>query len=302
MKFSKPPIAEREVTITREFDAPRELVFSMWIDAKHLARWWGPHGFDNPHCEVDPRPGGKILIHMRAPDGGVHPMGGVYDEIMPFDRIVFTSYVELPDGTRVVESHNTVRLEEKAGRTKVILHAKAGGFTDFAPRMLAGMEAGWATSLDKLAGVAAKQNGNKDADDQIAIRSILGDRTNAMFGKVTDLALQAVADDVVTYDLAPPLRYVGTDKAQLQAWFDTWEGPVGWAMGELVVDISGDLAIARGLGHMMGEKKGGEKTDLWTRVTLGFARRGGKWQITHEHVSVPFMMDGSYKAATHLKP
>ncbi len=302
MNFSKAPIAEREVTITRVFDAPRALVFSMWTDAKHLARWWGPHGFDNPRCEADPRPGGKILIHMRGPDGGVHAMGGVYNEIVRHERIVFTSYVELPDGTRVVESLNTVRFEEQGGKTKVILHAKAGGFTDLAPRMLAGMEAGWATSLDKLAGVAARENGNADADDQIAIRSILGDRTNAMFGKVPDLALAAFADDAVIYDLAPPLRHVGTDKAQLQAWFDTWDGPAGWAMGELVVEIGGDLAVARGLGHMMGAKKSGEKVDLWTRVTICFARRGERWKITHQHTSVPFLMDGSLKAATHLKP
>src|SRR5947209_7366438 len=152
------PVAQREVTITRVFDAPRALVFSMWTDAKHLAAWWGPHGFDNPLCEADPRPGGKILIHMRAPDGGVHPMGGVYDEVVPHERIVFTSYVELPDGTRVVESRNTVRLEAVGRKTRVILQAKASGFTDLAPRMLAGMEAGWATSLDKLAGVAARKN------------------------------------------------------------------------------------------------------------------------------------------------
>src|SRR5262249_5050513 len=155
----------------------------------------------------------------------------------------FTSFVELPDGTRVVESRNAVRFEEIGRKTKVILHAKAAGFTDFAPRMLAGMEAGWATSLDKLAGVAARENGNPDADDQIAIRAILGDRTNAMFGKVADLALQAFADDVVTYDLAPPLYYAGTDKVRLQAWFDSWDGPIGWAMGELSVDVGGDLAV-----------------------------------------------------------
>lgn len=299
---AKTPLATREVTITRVFDAPRALVFSMWTDAQHLARWWGPHGFDNPVCEVDPRPGGKLLIHMRGPDGGVHPMGGVFDEIAPPERIVFTSFVDLPDGTHVIESRNTVLLEEIGGQTKVTLHAKASGFTEFAPRMLAGMEAGWATSLDKLAGVAAKQNGNTDADDQIAIRSILGDRTNAMFGKVADLALAAFADDVVTYDLAPPLRFVGADKTQLQAWFDTWNGPIGWAMGELIVEVSGDLAVARGLGHMVGEKKGGENVDLWTRVTILFARRGAKWKITHQHTSVPFLMDGSFKAATHLKP
>jgi len=299
---AKSPVAEREVTITRVLDAPRELVFSMWTDAKHLAAWWGPHGFDNPHCEADPRAGGKILIHMRAPDGGVHPMGGVYNEVVPHERIVFTSYVDLPDGTRVVESRNTVLFETVGRKTKVTLHAKASGFTEFAPRMLAGMEAGWATSLDKLAGVAAKQNGNSDADDQIAIRAILGDRTNAMFGKVADLALQAFAEDAVTYDLAPPLWSRGADKARLQAWFDTWDGPIGWAMGELIVDVSGDLAVARGLGHSVGVTRAGESVDLWTRVTICFARRAARWKIAHQHTSVPFLMDGSLKAATHLKP
>jgi uncharacterized protein YndB with AHSA1/START domain/ketosteroid isomerase-like protein len=302
MSASRKAVAEREITITRVFDAPRELVFRMWTDAKHMAAWWGPHGFDCPVCEVDPRPGGKMLIHMRGPDGGVHPMGGVYDEIMPPERIVFTSYVDLPDGTRVLEARNTIRFEEVRGKTKVILHARATGFTDMARHMLAGMEAGWATSLDKLVGAAVREDRNADADDQIALRSILGDRTNAMFGKVANLALQAFADDVVSYDLAPPLRHIGADKARLQAWFDGWDGPIGWAMGELEVDVGGDLAVARGLGHMVGAKKGGESVDLWTRVTICFARRSDKWKITHQHTSVPFLMDGSLKAATHLKP
>jgi len=299
---AKKPVAEREVTITRVLDAPRELVFSMWTDVKHLAAWWGPHSYDIPFCEADPRPGGKILIHMRAPDGGVHPMGGVYNEVAPHERIVFTSYVDLPDGTRVLEARNTVQFEAVGRKTKVTLHVKASGFSELALRMLAGMEAGWATCLDKLAGVAARQNGNPDADDQIAIRSILGDGTNAMFGKVADLALAAFAEDAVTYDLAPPLWSVGVDKARLQSWFDTWDGPIGWAMGDLVVDVGGDLAVARGLGHMVGAKKSGEQVDLWTRVTMCFERRAGKWKITHRHASVPFLMDGSLKAAVHLKP
>ena len=75
------PVVQREITLTRTFDAPRKLVFSMWTDAKHLAAWWGPHGWTNPRAEADPRPGGRILIHMQAPDGTVHPMGGVFDEI-----------------------------------------------------------------------------------------------------------------------------------------------------------------------------------------------------------------------------
>jgi PhnB protein len=302
MNFSKTPVAEREITVTRVFAAPRALVFSMFTDAKHLAAWWGPHTWDNPVCEADARPGGKILIHMRAPDGSAHPMGGVYHEIVPHDSIAFTTFVEMPDGSRIIESLNTVRFEESSGKTKVILHARAGGFTDFAPRMLLGMEAGWSQSLDKLAAHAARINGNKDADDQAAIRAIFGDRTNALFGKVADLAVKHFAADAVSYDLDPPLQHLGPDKGALQAWFDTWDGPIGWAMGDLAVDVGGDIAIARGLGHMTGTKTSGEKVDLWTRVTIGFVRRGAEWKITHQHNSVPFRMDGSFKAAVDLKP
>lgn len=299
---SAKPIVQREVAITRIYDAPRELVFSLWVDAKHLAKWWGPHGFTNPRCEVDARPGGKILIHMQGPDGAIYPMGGEFHEVVPHERVVFTSYVELPDSTRVVESHNTVLLETAGKRTKLTLHARAKGFTDMARYMLNGMETGWATSLDKLASAAAAQNGNADAADQAAIRAILGDRTNALYGKVSDLALKHFAPDAVSYDLAPPLRYVGTDKAELEKWFATWDGPIGWSMGDLDVIVGGDIALAHGLGHMTGVKTGGEHVDLWTRVTVGFRRIDGTWKITHQHVSVPFLMDGSYKAAVDLKP
>jgi uncharacterized protein YndB with AHSA1/START domain/ketosteroid isomerase-like protein len=295
------PVAQRTVTLTRVYDAPRELVFSLWTDAKHLARWWGPHGFTNPRCEADPRPGGRILIHMQAPDGTAHPMGGVFREIVPHERIVLETFVDGPNG-RILEAHNTVTFEDVRGRTKLTLHADAQGFADFAARMLAGMEAGWAQSLDKLAGLAAQQNGNSDAADQIAIRAMFGDRTNALFGKVADLAVKHFADDIVSYDLAPPLRHAGVDRAALQQWFDTWDGPIGWAMGDLTVEVGGDIAFAHGLGHMTGTKKDGAQVDLWTRVTVGFARRNGAWAIVHQHTSVPFLMDGSFKAAVDLKP
>lgn len=302
MNFSKMPLVEREITVTRVFAAPRALVFGMFTDAKHLAAWWGPHAWDNPVCEADPRAGGKILIHMRGPDGKAHPMGGVYHDIVPHERIAFTTFVDMPDGNRVIESHNTVRFEENGGKTKVILHARAGGFTDFASNMLAGMEAGWSQSLDKLAAHAARQNGNADADDQAAIRAMFGDRTNALYGKVADLALKHLAGDIVSYDLDPPLRHVGPDKAALQKWFDTWDGPIGFAMGDLTVEVGGDVAFAYGLGHMTGTKTDGTKADVWTRVTVGFVRRNGAWTITHQHNSVPFLMDGSFKAAVDLKP
>src|SRR6266576_3421118 len=73
--------AQWNLVLTRVFDAPRELVFKAWTDTKHMAQWWGPNGFTNPVCELDARAGGAIRIDMRAPDGAVYPMKGVFEEI-----------------------------------------------------------------------------------------------------------------------------------------------------------------------------------------------------------------------------
>src|SRR5262249_57658906 len=69
-------LAEREITITRVFDAPRATVFRAWTDANQLAQWWGPKGFTNPVCEIEARVGEAIRIHMRSPDGSVYPDEG----------------------------------------------------------------------------------------------------------------------------------------------------------------------------------------------------------------------------------
>ncbi len=272
-----------ELTLARLFDAPRPLVFSLWTDPRHIAAWWGPHGFDNPHCEADPRPGGKLVIHMRGPDGGIHPMGGTYEEIDPPSHLVLSTFVDLPDGTRAVESRNTVTFVDidKGKKTRVILHVEGTGFTEQARFMLRGMEAGWATSLDKLAGLAASENGNGDAADQAAIRAILGDRTNAVFGKVADLATRHLADDATAFD---PIGLSG-GTVELQAWLEGWAGQISWSMSELTVDIAGDLAVAVGIGHLAGTRNDGGEVDRRLAVTMVFRRRGGVWQITHQHLS-----------------
>jgi uncharacterized protein YndB with AHSA1/START domain/ketosteroid isomerase-like protein len=295
------PTARREITLTRVFDAPRALVFSMWTEAKHLANWWGPHCFTNPVCEVDARPGGKILIHMRGPNGDTHPMGGVFHEVVPHERLVFTTFVEM-NGNRIVEGHTTVTLEDHRGKTKLTLQSEAVGFVDFAEQMLAGMEPGWAQSFGKFDVEVTRAAGRKEADDLAAIHAILGDRTNALFGKSADLAVKHLADDVMSYDLDPPLAHVGPRKAEVQAWFDGWAGPIGWAVRDLAVEVGGDIAYARGLAHMTGTKTDGTKVDLWLRCTTCFGRTGGVWKVTHDHASVPFYMDGSFKAAVDLKP
>lgn len=142
---------EREVTITRVFDAPRELVFEAWTDPKHLARWWGPHGFRNPVCEVDLRPGGRILIHMQGPDGVVYPMTGTFKEIEPPERLAFLSAALDQEGKPVLESLTTVTFAKLHGnQTQLTVHAHATGLKPIAAEYLAGMQEGWTQSIERL--------------------------------------------------------------------------------------------------------------------------------------------------------
>jgi uncharacterized protein YndB with AHSA1/START domain len=149
---------EQELVLTRVFDAPRELVFKVWTDPKHVARWWGPHRFTNPVCELDLRPGGALLIHMRGPDGTVYPMTGVYQEIVPPERLVFTSGALDSDGNSMFEVLTTVTFAEEGGQTKQILRARVIKRTAQAAPYLAGMEAGWTQSLERLAAYIATES------------------------------------------------------------------------------------------------------------------------------------------------
>jgi uncharacterized protein YndB with AHSA1/START domain len=143
--------ADQELVLTRIFDAPRETVFKAWTDPERLQRWWGPKAFTNPVCELDPRPGGAIRIHMRGPDGAVYPMTGVYHEIVEPQRLVFTSAALDENGDPLFEVLNTVTFAEHQGKTKLTVHAVVVKTTAGAARYLAGMEMGWSQTLDRLA-------------------------------------------------------------------------------------------------------------------------------------------------------
>jgi uncharacterized protein YndB with AHSA1/START domain len=152
------PNEEQELVLTRVFDAPRELVFKVWTDPKHVARWWGPRGFTNPVCELDLRPGGAILIHMRGPDGTVYPMMGTYQEIVRPERLVFTCSALDSDGNAMFEVLTTVTFAEESGKTKQILRARVIKKTAQAAPYLAGMEAGWTQSLERLAAYVSTES------------------------------------------------------------------------------------------------------------------------------------------------
>ena len=142
--------AGREISITRIINAPRELVWKAWTDPNHLAQWWGPHEFTNPVCDLDVRPGGTIRIHMRGPDGTVHPMTGVFREVIEPERLVFVSTVPDETGKAIFEVLHTVTLAGEGGRTTLTLSARVIHWTPEADRYLGGMEAGWTQSLERL--------------------------------------------------------------------------------------------------------------------------------------------------------
>ena len=144
------PYGQASVTLTRIFDAPRALVWNAWTDPKMMAQWFGPRGFTTPVCELDVRAGGSLRIVMRAPDGNEYPMKGEFREVTPPERLVFTNIATDNDGKHLLKGETTVILSENDGKTTLTLQAHAIGLVPIAAQMLAGMEAGWTQSIDKL--------------------------------------------------------------------------------------------------------------------------------------------------------
>lgn len=148
--------AIKELTIKRTFDAPRELVWKAWTDPELIKQWFGPAGFMNPVAEVDARKGGAIHIVMEdsaglIKKGSKYPMRGIFTEVAPGERLVFTNNaVDYTTDALLIESMTTVTLEKLGNKTKLTMHTAV---TKVAPGMeqaLAGMGAGWSQSFDKL--------------------------------------------------------------------------------------------------------------------------------------------------------
>lgn len=90
--------ADREMTMTRRFDAPRELVWRAWTEAGHLAQWWGPTGFTNTIHEMDVRPGGVLRVLMHGPDGTDYPNKIVYTEVVAPERLAYWHGDDVEEG------------------------------------------------------------------------------------------------------------------------------------------------------------------------------------------------------------
>jgi PhnB protein len=134
-----------------------------------------------------------------------------------------------------------------------------------------------------------------------AIRQAIEARNAALTSKDVAGVMASGAAGFVSYNLAPPLK-AGGGKAGLAAWFATWDGPIRHEMRDLRIVAGDEVGFAHGLIHMSGRKLDGEVVDLWFRQTFGLKRSSRGWKIVHEHGSVPYYMDGSFRAAIDLKP
>ena len=140
---------DREIVMTRVFDAPRELVFRALTTPELLKRWFGPHGWTLAECEIDLRVGGAWRFLSKGPNGRTMGMRGVYRVIAPPERLEYTeSFDEWPQqGSALI----TITLAERDGRTTLTGTSLAPSREIRDAVLATGMEHGAAETYDRLA-------------------------------------------------------------------------------------------------------------------------------------------------------
>ncbi|HEY4867978.1 MAG TPA: SRPBCC family protein [Candidatus Dormibacteraeota bacterium] len=143
--------SDREVVFTRAFDAPRELVFEAWTNPEHVRHWWGLRESTMLLCEADVRQGGSWRYVTTAEDGAEVPFTGVYQEVTPPERLVYTEMYDVEPFNSGDPAVNTVTFTPEEGGTLVTVTTvyPSKEVRDFA--LSSGMEAGAAESYDRLA-------------------------------------------------------------------------------------------------------------------------------------------------------
>jgi uncharacterized protein YndB with AHSA1/START domain len=155
--------SDREIVMTRVFDAPRRLVWDAFTRPELLKRWFGPRGWSLVVCEVDLRVGGGFRFVLRGPDGTTMGMRGVYREIAPPERSVhIESFDDYPG-----ESQVTTVMVEHGGKTTLTATVLYPSREIRDALIKSGMEHGAAESYDKLAELLASAEARRDAQDEI---------------------------------------------------------------------------------------------------------------------------------------
>jgi uncharacterized protein (TIGR02246 family) len=138
---------------------------------------------------------------------------------------------------------------------------------------------------------------------QNEVTALLQTQVAAMHAKDLDGLMAAYSDDIVYFDVVPPLRYVGAAalRDRFARWFAGFRGPIDMDVRDLTIVGSGDIAVAHWLSRANGTLQDGRRAGVWVRASNCSRRTDGRWLITHEHVSVPTDL-ATGRPATDLTP
>ncbi len=149
--------ANRDLTLTRIIDAPREKVFRAWTEPELLKQWFAPVPWTTPHAEMDLRPGGASLIVMRSPEGNDMPNRGVYLEVVKNQRLVFTdAYSTAWEPADKPFMTVILSFEDQGGKTKYTALVRHWTAADKETHEKMGFHEGWGLCTDQLSALAAK--------------------------------------------------------------------------------------------------------------------------------------------------
>jgi uncharacterized protein YndB with AHSA1/START domain len=149
--------ADRELALSHIIDAPPHKVYRAWTEPELLKQWFAPAPFTTPVAELDVRPGGANLIVMRSADGTEFPNRGVYLEVVPNERLVFTdAYTEAwqPSGKPFMTVILT--FEDDGGRTRYTARVRHWSVEDRETHEKMGFHQGWGQCADQLAALVAR--------------------------------------------------------------------------------------------------------------------------------------------------
>ena len=139
--------------------------------------------------------------------------------------------------------------------------------------------------------------------EEAQIRNLIDDRLKAVRNKDVNASMSSLASDILSFDVVNQLQYIGSDasRKRAEAWFSSFQGPIGCEIRDLSITVGDDVAFSHGLSHVSATRTDGGQLDMWWRTTVCFRKIDGTWTITHEHNSVPFDVE-SGKASLDLKP
>ncbi|MBP1929943.1 uncharacterized protein YndB with AHSA1/START domain [Methanolinea mesophila] len=217
---------DKDLTITRIFNAPRDLVWMVWTEPEFVMRWWGPEGFTSPVARIDFRVGGKYLYCMRSPECEDFWSTGEYREIVPLERIVATDSFSDEMGNILPAAHYgmtgiwpkellvTVTLEEHdGGKTKfTLVH------TGIPPGdSVESARAGWNGSFDKLDRLLDEAVSRTGKTLLVAIPGRQDAYMTRVFDAPRERVFRAITDpDLITQWWAPARYTIEVEKMEVK--------------------------------------------------------------------------------------